>query len=145
MSQTTILEIPSDQQEWMLQELRAGRYGYLLARHLLLLCARGKTPSEVAEFRLCSGTSVYRAVEAWRSGTLAAQWWPEPTAELLISPPPAASRFSRLVAWLITRPPRAFGWCRTRWSCAALALEIVARTGLEYSRETVRRELHAQS
>src|SRR5215813_2002217 len=70
---------------------------------------------------------------------------PEPEPEPLAAMPARASRFSRLVAWLITQPPRVFGWCRTRWSCVALALTIEMRTGLEYSRETVRRELRAQN
>ena len=52
--------------------------------------------------------------------------------------------FQRLLRWLVQQPPRTFGWCRTRWSCAALALTITARIGLSYSRETVRRELHSQ-
>jgi len=145
MSETTILEIPPDQQEWMLRELRAGRYGYLLALHILLLCTRNKTPSEIADFLICSRTSVYRTLEAWRGGKLAVAWWPEPEPEPLAAMPARASRFSRLVAWLITQPPRVFGWCRTRWSCVALALTIEMRTGLEYSRETVRRELRAQN
>jgi hypothetical protein len=54
----------------MLRELRAARYGHLLAIHVLLLCARGKTPTEIAESLLCSRSSVYRAVEAYRSGSL---------------------------------------------------------------------------
>ena len=78
MSETTILEIPRDQQEWMLRELRTDRYGYLLALHILLLCARDKSPSEIAGFLICSRTSVYRAVEAWREDTLTPAWWPEP-------------------------------------------------------------------
>jgi putative transposase len=142
MSETTLLEIPSAEQEWMLRQLRASRYGGLLALHILLLCARGKTPTEIADCLFCSRTSIYRARAAWQAGTLAAQWWPTPAAPA--PRPPATCRFSRLVAWLLGQPPRAFGWCRTRWSCAALALTISARTGLAYSRETVRRELHAQ-
>ena len=141
MSQTTILDIPLQQQEWMLRELRAGRYGHLLSLHILLLCAGGKTPTEIADFLLCSRTSVYRTVAAWHDGSLAAQWQPasEPTEAVTA----AASRFSRLVLWLVNQSPRAFGWCRVRWSCAALALTIAARTGVTYSRETVRRQLHA--
>ncbi len=66
----TILEIPADEQEQMLRELRAARYGYLLALHVLLLCAQGRTPSEIAEFLFCSRSSVYRVVAArpsWRA------------------------------------------------------------------------------
>jgi hypothetical protein len=48
------LTFPLSEQAWMLRELRACRYGYLLALHILLLCAHGKTPSEIADFLLCS-------------------------------------------------------------------------------------------
>ena len=48
MPRTTIVEIPPAEQARMLAELRRARYGYLLALHLLLLCAAGRTPSEMA-------------------------------------------------------------------------------------------------
>jgi putative transposase len=38
--------------------------------------------------------------------------------------------------------PRAYGWCRTRWSCATLAATLQATHGIEVSAETVRRWLH---
>ena len=50
----TILEIPIEEQERMLGELRQARYGYLLSLHILLLCAQGRTPSEIASFLFCS-------------------------------------------------------------------------------------------
>jgi hypothetical protein len=54
----------------MVAELRRARYGYLLALHLLLLCAAGRTPSEIAAVLFCSRSSVYRVVKAYRAGTL---------------------------------------------------------------------------
>jgi hypothetical protein len=42
----------------MRAELRRARYGYLLALHLLLLCAAGRTPSAVASVLFCSRSSV---------------------------------------------------------------------------------------
>jgi hypothetical protein len=45
---TTIVEIPPAEQAHIRAELRCARYGSLLALHLLLLCAAGRTPSEVA-------------------------------------------------------------------------------------------------
>ena len=38
--------------------------------------------------------------------------------------------------------PGAWGWCRTRWSWATLALELQARRGVRVSAETIRRWLH---
>jgi hypothetical protein len=43
---------------------------------------------------------------------------------------------------LLKAPPGAYGWCRTRWSCAALALTLQAKRGSAVSAETMRRWLH---
>ena len=62
---------------------------------------------------------------------------------------PAARRpvwgpaLKRSVLAILHAVPRACGWCRTRWSCATIALELQARRGLVVSAETVRRWLHA--
>jgi len=47
-----------------------------------------------------------------------------------------------LVSWVTTRAPRDFGFLRSRWSCAVLALLLRERQDLKVSRETVRRWLH---
>jgi len=96
----------------MLRELRAGRSGHLLALQILLLCARGKTPTEIADVLLCSRTSVYRTVAAWRDGSLAAQW--QPATKPTDAEPTATSRFARWVVWRVKQSPRVFGWCRVR-------------------------------
>src|SRR5215208_5665028 len=54
----------------MLSQLRQARYGYLLALHVLLLCAAGRTPTEIAAFLFCSRSSVYRIVSAYRCQSL---------------------------------------------------------------------------
>jgi DDE superfamily endonuclease len=43
---------------------------------------------------------------------------------------------------LLKVPPRAYGWCRTRWSCATLALTRQTTRGMAVSAETMRRWLH---
>jgi hypothetical protein len=48
----------------------------------------------------------------------------------------------RSLGALLKAAPRAYGWCRTRWSCATLAAELTAKHGLEVSAWTVRRWLH---
>src|SRR5262249_44321336 len=45
-------------------------YSYLLAFHILLLCAAGRNPTEIAAFLLCARSSVYRIVHAYRTGSL---------------------------------------------------------------------------
>jgi putative transposase len=133
----TILEIPADEQAAMLQELRAARYGYLLALHILLLCAAGRTPSEIAGFLFCSRSSVYRIIAAYRRGE---RWLAETPADG--QTPRRVPSLKRSLIAIIKRAPASLGWCRTRWSCAALALELQARRGVRVSRETIRRWLH---
>ncbi len=140
----TILEIPEDEQEQMLKELRRARFGHLLALHILLLCASGRTPSEIADFLFCSRSSVYRTVEAYRRGALGTAQATEREGRDEGGMPFYMSSLTRSLLAIIKRVPSAFGWCRTRWSCQTLALELRARRGCNISRETIRRWLHEQ-
>lgn len=124
----------------MRTELRRARYGYLLALHLLLLCAAGRTPSEVAAVLFCSRSSVYRIVRAYRAGKLTFEEASEQSAwqrRRRLTP-----SLKRSVHALLKTAPRVVGWCRTRWSCAALATELQIRRGVEVSAETMRHWLH---
>ena len=142
MPGSTILDIPRAEQDAYLAAIRRSRYGYLLALHVLLLCARGKSPTQISEFLLCSRSSVYRIVTAYRQGTLGLEF----NEDASVGPP---IRTTVLLPWLrrsmlamLKKPPSVFGWCRTRWSCAALAAELKASRGISVSAETVRRWLH---
>lgn len=141
MPRPTIVEIPPAEQARMRAELRRARYGYLLALHLLLLCAAGRTPSEVASVLFCSRSSVYRIIRAYRAGTLTFEEASERATQQrrlrLLTP-----SLKRSVRALLKTAPRAFGWCRTRWSCATLAVELQVRRGIEVSAETLRHWLH---
>ena len=138
----TILEIPAAEQEQMLKELRQARFGHLLALHILLLCAAGRTPTEIAACLFCSRSSVYRTVKAYRRGTLGFSQTSELEDDAVVGLRPYISSLKRSLLALIKRVPAKFGWCRTRWSCATLALELRTRRGCTVSRETVRRWLH---
>jgi transposase len=137
----TIVEIPLEEQVRMRAELRRARYGYLLAVHLLLLCAAGRTPSEVATVLFCSRSSVYRIVRAYRAGTLTFAEASERTVRQrrLWQLTPS---LRRSVLALLKTAPRALGWCRTRWSCTTLAVELQVRRGITVSAETMRHWLH---
>jgi hypothetical protein len=115
----TIIEIPEAVQAAMLKELRCARYGFLLTIHILLLCAAGKTPTEIAEFLFCSRSSVYRAVRAFRRGKLDTDIFPQQV--MVNERPQLQSRFQRTLRWLIQQPPRAFGWVRTRPSFGSMS------------------------
>lgn len=142
MPRTTIVEIPPAAQARMLAELRRARYGYWLALHLLLLCAAGRTPSEIAAVLFCSRSTVYRVVRAYRAGD--SEWLEEEGAGSPLARRTGLSpALRRSVLAILKAAPRACGWCRTRWSCATVALEVRARRGVAVSAETVRRWLHA--
>jgi transposase len=140
---STILEIPDAEQHRMLGELRRARYGYVLALHVVLLCAAGKSPTEIAAFLFCSRTSVYRIVAAYRAGTLGFDF----SGEDPVIGPPVRTRcltpsIRRSLLALLTKAPRAYGWCRTRWSCATLAAQLEVQRGIDVSGETIRRWIH---
>jgi putative transposase len=81
-------------------------------------------------------------VRASREGTLGwehdEQGWLVPPLRTTVLLP--ALRRSLLA--LLKAPPRAYGWCRTRWSCATLALTLRSQRGIAVSAETMRRWLH---
>ena len=117
--------------------MRRARYGYVLALHLLLLGAAGRTPSEIAAVLFCARSSVDRGVKASRAGPLTVE--DSPVAEAgqgrlrLLTP----SRKRSVVALLKT-VPRPWGGWRPRGSWAPLALEVHARRGGAGSAEPLR-------
>jgi transposase len=125
----------------LLAQLRAARYGHLLSLHILLLLHAGFTSTEIAACLFCSRSSVYRASSAWQRGTLllagpdaaAHAWWSHPLSD----------RIRQHLAYWLRHAPSAFGWLRSRWSCACLALRLAREDHLRVSAETVRRWLHA--
>jgi transposase len=114
----------------------------LLALHIVLWCAAGHSPTDIAAVLFCSRSSVYRTVRAYQTGTLALEY----DARGRLIPPIRTTVLvpmlrSSLLA-LVKAPPRAYGWCRTRWSCATLALTLQTKRGMTVSAETLRRWLH---
>jgi putative transposase len=122
----------------MLAEVRRARHGYLLAWHVLLLCAAGRTPTEIATFLFCSRSSVYRIVNAYHAHRPAALGEAPPARAAWLSP-----SLQRSLRALLTKMPSAYGWCRTRWSCATLVAQLTLQRGIAVSASTMRRWLHA--
>ena len=142
MPKRTGVAIPMEEQAQMLAALRRARYGYLLALHVLLLCAARRTPTEIAASLFCSRSSVYRTVHAYRAGTLGLSYdeaghLRPPVRTTVLRP-----SLQRSLLALLKAVPHAYGWCRTRWSCATLALTLQAKRGITISAETMRRWLH---
>jgi hypothetical protein len=70
MPDTPLLDIPQAEQDQRLAALRRARSGYLLALHVLLLCAARRTPTAMAAFLCGSRSSLYRLVRLYRTQTL---------------------------------------------------------------------------
>jgi transposase len=142
MPSSTFVPIPREEQAQMLGVLRRARYGYLLALHILLLCAAGRTPTDIAAVLFCSRSSVYRTRRGYRAGTLGL----EHDDQGRLVPPGRTTvlvpTLRRSLVALLKAPPRAYGWCRTRWSCATLALTLQTTRGIMVSAETMRRWVH---
>ena len=137
MPGSTILDIPPPEQDWMLAEVRRARHGYLLALPVLLLGAAGRTPTEIATFLCCSRSSVYRMVTAYHAQRLDALCTPPPAQAAWVSP-----SLRRSLVALLRKAPSAYGWCRTRWSCAPRAAQLTLQRGSVVSASTRRRWLH---
>ena len=140
MPSTTIVELPPTEQAQRLAEVRRARYGYCLAGHILLLCAAQRSPTEIAAVLFCSRSSVDRVVQAYRGGQ-----WERWAAEDGIGGKGRQPRTVRSPALqrtglgILKSAPRLWGGCRTRWSCATVALELFGRRRITVSGETVRR------
>jgi transposase len=140
---TTLLDMPLEEQVPMRATLRGARYGNVLALHNLLLCAMGRAPTEIPAWLFCSRSSVSRIVRAYRAGALgcphdAQGHWGAPRR-----PTAVTARLRQTLVAVLQAAPEAYGWCRTRWSCATVALTLHAQAGVIVSAETVRRWRHA--
>jgi putative transposase len=142
MPDTTLLDIPAAEQAQMLAALRRARYGYLLALHVLLLCAAGRNPTDIAAFLFCSRSSIYRIVRLYRAQKLGFTVDAEGQCRAPVRTTILMPWMKRSLGALLKVPPRTYGWCRTRWSCATLAAQLKTKHGLEVSAWTVRRWLH---
>ena len=142
MPNSTLIDIPQPQQDQMLSQLRPARYGYLLALHVLLLCAAGRTPTEIAAFLLCSRSSVYRIVSAYRNQSLGFAFTDDGLLQLPSRMACLSPSIKRSLLALLKVAPNAFAWCRTRWTCATLAAQLKVNRGIEVSADTLRRWLH---
>ena len=132
-----VIDIAPEQQARFRAELRRARRGRWLSLHILLLLTLRRSPREIALFLLCSRSTVYAVARDWQQGRAL----PEPACArgpLCLTP-----SLRRSLLALLKKSPAAYGWCRTRWSCATLALQLQAQRSIAVSAETVRRCLQA--
>ena len=107
--------------------------------HIVLLCAEGRSPTEIAQVLFCSRTTVYAVVARFIREEQAAfndrkRRGPKP-----LLGEPANEYIERLVE---EESPTSHGWLRSRWSCKLLAVELFKERATLLSPEMLRRALH---
>jgi putative transposase len=102
---------------------------------ILLLLAEGRSYRQIAAAALASPTLISAVKRDWEAGgtarVLGTEERPYVVAHWLIV----------VVRWLLTKTPQDFGFFRTRWSCALLAMLLWEEQNIRLSPETVRRGL----
>jgi hypothetical protein len=110
MPRSTVRDITREEPSQLLAAVRRARYGDWLALHLVLWCAAGRTPTEMAAVLFCARSRVYRTVRAYRQGTLARYKSPSQGRRAMVGGPPAGD--PALVAHRLSpgQPHRACLW-----------------------------------
>jgi transposase len=135
-----VVELSASEQAKIREQMRRLRLLCPLLRlHIVLLLARGCSPTEISHWLLCSRSTVYEGAACWRQ-----DWRPGQSEEpeQNISAIGLAPSLCRGLLVLLNKSPAAYGWCRVRWSCATLALSLQSRRGIQVSAETVQRWMH---
>ncbi len=128
------IRLSSEERKTLLQTYR----GASIARRalVLLLLAEGWSYRGIGVATFASPTMIRSVKRNFAAGgvarVLGAEGRPLTVAYWLIV----------VVRWLLQNTPRDFGFFRTRWSCALLAMLLWEREGIRLSAETVRRGLH---
>jgi Homeodomain-like domain len=109
MPQSTFVAMPEEEQAQILATQRRARYGYLLALHILLLCAAGRNPTEIAAVLFCSRSSVYRTLRAYQEGTLGLEYDEHGRLVPPVRTTVLVPSLRRSLVALLKAPPRAYG------------------------------------
>lgn len=102
---------------------------------VLLLLSAGVTYATLTAALGCSSATVARWVGRYWTGGIG----------VVTVRPPRPGRLAHwagtIVAWVLTRRPREFGFARSRWSCETVAIVLREDCHVRVGRETVRRTL----
>jgi putative transposase len=109
-----------------------------LRAHIVLLLDQGLTWATIATVLFCSSRTIARWKRRFAQDGLDGLLGKPRGASVLLN----AARLDILVVWVTQLVPRDFGFVRSRWCCATLALLLWRCCRLEVSGETVRRHLH---
>jgi transposase len=136
---TTSIALSDDERNSLLVSLRSsGDPALRLRAHIVLLLAGGYTWATIAAVLFCSTRTIARWHDRFRAGRLDA------LCRVARGGPPrrAAAWLAVLRGWVLDLTPRAFGWLRSRWTCATLALTLWQTHRVRLGREAIRRQLH---
>jgi transposase len=128
------IRLSAKERKTLLRTYRAAR----IARRALivLLLAEGWSYRGIMDAALVSPTMIAAVKRDFFAGGVVQVLGGEPRATVV------ASWLLVAVRWLLNSTPQDFGFFRSRWSCAVLALLLWQREGIRLSPETVRRGLH---
>jgi transposase len=102
---------------------------------ILLLLSEGRSYRQIAAAALASPTMIRAVKKDWEAGRTARVLGTEERPFVV------AYWLVVVVRWLLTKTPQDFGFFRTRWSCALLAMLLWEEENIRLSPETVRRGL----
>jgi transposase len=128
------IQLSSEERKTLLQTYR----GANIARRalVLLLLAEGWSYRDIGQATFASPTMISRVKRNFSVGGVARVLGVEE------QPLTVAYWLIVVVRWLLHKTPRDFGFFRSRWSCALLAMLLWERERIRLSAETVRRGLH---
>jgi transposase len=106
--------------------------------HIILLLAEGHPWDTIEAMLFCSSRTVDRWLKRFQDQRVAGLTGRKRGRPFRLG----LGWVATLVSWVTTKTPSEFGFLRSRWSCALLALLLREREGVSASRETVRRWLH---
>ena len=106
--------------------------------HIILLLGEGYAWDTIEAMLFCSSRTVDRWLKRFRAEGVAGLTGRKRGRPFRLG----LGWVALLVTWVTTKTPGDFGFLRSRWSCALLALLLREREGVDASRETVRRLLH---
>jgi transposase len=109
-----------------------------LRAHILLLLDQGHSWAVIAAVLFTSASTMNRWRQRFLSGGLEAVVGPRRRRASAWS----ACWAALVVRWVTLRSPTDFGFVRSRWTCATIALLLREDHSVRVSRETVRRWLH---
>src|SRR5258708_22174892 len=109
--------------------------------HIILLLGEGHPWDTIEAMLFCSSRTVDRWLKRFRAEGVSGLTGRKRGRPFRLG----LGWVALLVSWVTTKTPADFGFLRSRWSCAVLALLLRDREGVAASRETVRRLLHRGS